>query len=109
MKKTIFTIKAMAAAAAIVITPISYAYSGQSPDTVLAADDGSQESLSTVKYRVKADMLNVRCGPDTSYPVIGTLAKKQTIQVRTISSGWAEFKFQGCTAYVSTRYLSKKK
>lgn len=108
MNKLSTKITAVFIAAALAAAPAFYADPTAALSTVLAAE-ASPAARTRVKYVVKADQLNVRCGPDTSYAVIGTLARRQKINVISISSGWARFKFQGCTAYVSTQYLSKPK
>lgn len=59
------------------------------------------------KYRVTASELVVRSGPGKSYDSLGSLKKGTTITVKSISSGWAKFKFAGQTAYVYSKYLAK--
>ncbi len=79
-------------------------------DTALAADAAAAKAGRAKKwYRVNTDTLNVRCSPDPNSPAIGTLTRGLEIKVSSIHHGWAKFKFQGCTAYVSRQYLKKIK
>ncbi len=108
MNKLTSKITAVFISAALAVIPVSYAELTAGPDTAMAAEV-SAAGRSWKKYVVKADQLNVRCGPAISYAVIGSLARSQKINVISISGGWAKIKFQGCTAYVSAQYLSKPK
>lgn len=108
MNKRFSTITAVMITAAMAAAPASYAYTAAGLMSVQAAE-AAPSSLPAAKYTVKADQLNVRCGPDTSYTVIGTLTRNMKINVISVNNGWAKFKFEGCTAYVSAQYLSKPK
>ena len=55
---------------------------------------------------VNASALNVRSGAGTNYKKIGTLHKGNKVTVISTSNGWSKIKFDGKTAYVSSKYLS---
>ena len=113
MNKQILTLTAALAAAALAAAPVSCLDSSikaQAAENQRAQVYAAGQSVKTYrKYRVKADIINVRCGPDTSYPVIGTLTRGQKIKALSVHDGWAQVRFAGVTAWVSTRYLSPAK
>ena len=89
------------------------------PDTT-SIDSIKKESLNTTisePYLVNAktstismkttENLNVRSGAGTKYKKIGLLKKGQKINITSISNNWAKFTYNGKTAYVSAKYLSK--
>lgn len=49
--------------------------------------------------------VNVRSGPATTYPVLGTLAQGASISGSPTASGWVQVTFKGATGYVSGTYL----
>ncbi len=106
MKKHILTISV---AAAMLAVPLFGASAIKAP---VVAAEASAKPANAGKYYVTSDVLNVRSGPGTNYPVIGSLT--QGLKVRVISvigekgNRWAKIKFEGLTAYVSRRYLAKK-
>lgn len=108
MKKHILTISV---AAAMLAVPVFEASAIKAPVAASAAE-ASAKPANAGKYYVTSDVLNVRSGPGTNYPVIGSLT--QGLKVRVISvigdkgNRWAKIKFEGLTAYVSRRYLAKK-
>ena len=55
---------------------------------------------------VNTSSLNVRSGAGTNYKKIGTLHKGNKVTVISTSNGWSKIKFDGKTAYVSSKYLS---
>lgn len=56
-------------------------------------------------YEVTATRLNVRASRTTDARVVGTINKGQKIEVEDINASWATIKYNGKTAYVSTRFL----
>ena len=64
------------------------------------------EVVSTTTYTCTTYALNVRSGPSTSYRSIGTLKKGDRIEVIRITNDFAEFKYNGSTAYASVKYLA---
>ena len=44
----------------------------------------------------------------TGYAVVGSLFKNDIVKVKSISEGWAKFKYDGQWRYVSATYLKKK-
>lgn len=55
---------------------------------------------------VNTSALNVRIGSGTSYKKVGTLYKDSKVIVISTSNGWSKIKFDGKTAYISSKYLS---
>ena len=58
---------------------------------------------------VTADTLNVRSGAGTSYTVLGTLSKGKAVTVTGQNGDWYKISYNGKTAYVSKKYISKTK
>ena len=53
--------------------------------------------------------VNIRKGADTSYEKVGLLKKGKSITRTAIgSNGWSKVSYNGTTAYVASKYLSKK-
>jgi len=50
--------------------------------------------------------LNVRSGPGTQHPVIGTLAGGETVDVGSCSGSWCQVRFGGGTGFASQNYLA---
>ena len=67
----------------------------------------TQQSATTTYICTSAEVLNIRKGPNTSSEVLGTIIPKQTIEVYSISNGWAKVKYNGKTAYASAKYLER--
>ena len=60
------------------------------------------------RYEVVSNsMLNIRNQPSSAGGVVGALSPKTHINVIHLVDGWAEFLFNGKTAYVSLKYLKK--
>ena len=85
------------------------------PDT--PSDTDKDDSLGTTpekdkttKYECTANSaLNIRSGPGTNYSVIGTASPGQTINVYSITDGWAKIKWtNNLTAYCSEKYIEKQ-
>jgi uncharacterized protein YgiM (DUF1202 family) len=51
--------------------------------------------------------LNIRSGPSTTTDVLGGLFRGQTVTAISSSRGWTKIFYDGSTAYVATRYLTK--
>ncbi len=59
----------------------------------------------TVTYKVTASKLNVRSGAGTTYGIIGSVVKDQTLSVVSKSGSWYKINYNGCTGYVSSDYV----
>ena len=85
---------------------------GLSENMVISSIGETQDvqvlGLFTTKYIVTANVLNIRSGPGTGYAVVGSLFKNDIVKVKSISEGWAKFKYDGQWRYVSATYLKKK-
>ena len=51
--------------------------------------------------------LNVRAKPSTSAKIVGSLHRGQTVKSTSDSNGWTTITYQGKTAYVASRYVTK--
>jgi uncharacterized protein YgiM (DUF1202 family) len=51
--------------------------------------------------------VNIRSGPSTQTDILGGLFRGQTVTAISSSQGWTKIKYDGLTAYVATRYLTK--
>ena len=65
-----------------------------------AASDTFTGIVATNKSR-----LNIRAGAGTNFPIIGTLAKGEKVQLKNGSSGW--YKLADRNGYVSANYIKK--
>jgi L,D-peptidoglycan transpeptidase YkuD (ErfK/YbiS/YcfS/YnhG family) len=59
----------------------------------------------TVTYKVTASKSNVRSGAGTTYGIIGSVAKGQTLSVMSKSGSWYKINYNGRTGYVSSDYV----
>nr|WP_308201911.1 SH3 domain-containing protein [Priestia megaterium] len=59
----------------------------------------------TVTYKVTASKLNVRSGAGTTYGIIGSVVKGQTLSVMSKSGSWYKINYNGRTGYVSSDYV----
>ena len=68
---------------------------------------GNQEKAyaATVTYKVTASKLNVRSGAGTTYGIIGSVVKGQTLSVVSKSGSWYKINYNGRTGYVSSDYV----
>ncbi|MGG1072522.1 SH3 domain-containing protein [Priestia megaterium] len=68
---------------------------------------GNQEKAyaATVTYKVMASKLNVRSGAGTTYGIIGSVVKGQTLSVMSKSGSWYKINYNGRTGYVSSDYV----
>ena len=51
--------------------------------------------------------VNIRSGPSTQTDILGGLFRGQTVTAISSSRGWTKINYDGSTAYVATRYLTK--
>ena len=51
--------------------------------------------------------LNVRAKPNTQATIVGSLHRGQTVKARSDAAGWTKITYEGKTAYVSSRYLTR--
>lgn len=72
-------------------------------------DNTTPPSEKTTKYVVTASSLNIRKEPNTSSEILGTFSNGDTVNVYSITSGWAKISYDGNTAYVSSKYIKKYK
>jgi len=63
------------------------------------------EQTKTGKVNTPGSTLNVRSGPGTGNPVIGSLTHNQSITITGESSGWYKISFSGKTGYVSAAFV----
>ncbi|MCM3774162.1 SH3 domain-containing protein [Priestia aryabhattai] len=59
----------------------------------------------TVTYKVTASKLNVRSGAGTTYGIIGSVVKDQTLSVVSKNGSWYKINYNGRTGYVSSDYV----
>lgn len=64
------------------------------------------KTINTTTYTTTTS-LNVRKGAGTKYSKIGTLAKGQSVEVISISNGWAKISYNKGTAYIGANYIKK--
>jgi murein DD-endopeptidase MepM/ murein hydrolase activator NlpD len=81
--------------------PLPYAYAD------LAPLEGPPPPAPLKAYRIAASSLNVRSGPGTAYPILGTAALGQTYASTEQSGGWARIWFAGNTGWCSGAYLTE--
>lgn len=135
MRKNIMKFGTMALAASMMLTPATSVFAAdESQETVIAAEENANNEntatdnnintntdengdygiettgLITTAYVVNASSVNVRSGRGTSYSIIGSIGKGQTVNVynNSLSNGWVKIKFAGDVGYVYSKYLTKK-
>ena len=57
--------------------------------------------------RFVTDTINVRDNPGTDSAIIGSLTKRDSIQVQSVNGKWAQIQYNGTVAYVAAEYLSE--
>lgn len=74
-------------------------------------DNNNNNNQKTTTYYVKTNgvNLNVRSNASTSASVVGKLSNGSSVEVFSISGGWAKIKFGNSIGYVSSTYLTKTK
>ena len=81
-------------------------------DETFDEDDYGVEptGIITTPYKVTASAINIRSGRGTSYSIIGTVSKGQTVDVynNSLSKGWVKVKFSGSVGYAYAKYNKKK-
>jgi len=87
---------ALTATLATAVTP-GFGSIGGNQDKAYAA--------ATVTYKVTASKLNVRSGAGTTYGIIGSVVKGQTLSVMSKSGSWYKINYNGRTGYVSSDYV----
>lgn len=135
MRKNMMKFGTMALAASMMLTPATSVFAAdESQETVIAAEENANDldmatdnninantdengdygvettGLITTAYVVNASAVNVRSGRGTSYSIIGSIGKGQTVNVynNSLSNGWVKIKFAGDVGYVYAKYLTKK-
>ena len=63
--------------------------------------------LFTTKYYVSAKKTTIKSGPGTNYSSMGTLYKNDVLWVKSISNGWAKFKWNSKWAYISASSIKR--
>ncbi|KRD88231.1 hypothetical protein ASE51_25740 [Bacillus sp. Root147] len=63
------------------------------------------KAYAAVTYKVTASKLNVRSGAGTTYGIIGSVVKGQTLSVVSKSGSWYKINYNGRTGYVSSEYV----
>lgn len=81
--------------------PLVYTYAGLTPL------EGPPPPSPLKAYRIATSTLNVRSGPGTAYPILGTAASGQTYVSPEQSNGWARIWFAGNTGWCSGAYLTQ--
>lgn len=70
---------------------------------------GSSSNVeNTTKYTVNTDSLNVRASASASSTCLGSVKRGQTVEVYSISNGWAKIKYNNGIAYVNASYIVKQ-
>lgn len=75
--------------------------------TVVVAPKVNTE-VTTTYYCTASDVLNIRSSPNKDAKVIGTIKKRQSVQVYNIVNGYAKFKYGSGYGYASIKYLNKQ-
>ena len=90
-------------------TSTGAASSGEQNNAVSATAGTEQAGSSEVKvgYVEVNTWLNVRTGPGTNYQRIGKLYRNDKVEILETQNGWHKIKWQGSTAWVCARYVSK--
>ena len=72
------------------------------------SDSGEVKEMEIPYYAevtTQSGKLNVRSGPDTEYGKIGTVAKGETVVVKSHGADWDFINYNGLQGYVSNQYL----
>ncbi len=84
------------------------ASSGEQSSAVSAAGaEAASSGALSIGYVEVNTWLNVRKGPGTSYARIGKLYRNDKVEILETQNGWHKIKWQGSTAWVCARYVSK--
>jgi len=74
----------------------------QTSQEIKSAVKDVKEQIVNFKYKVSANKLNIRSGPSTSYPVVGSLSKGKSVSVEEVKEKFARI---GKDKWVSMNYL----
>jgi predicted double-glycine peptidase len=84
------------------------ASSGEQSSAVSAAGtEATTAGALSIGYVEVNTWLNVRKGPGTSYARIGKLYRNDKVEILETQNGWHKIKWQGASAWVCARYVSK--
>ncbi|PEK99730.1 hypothetical protein CN601_22945 [Bacillus sp. AFS017336] len=64
-------------------------------------------SENTNTYKSSGNGVRIRSGAGTSYQILGSVNKGQSIEVISYSNGWYKVKVNGITGYMSATYVEK--
>lgn len=70
----------------------------------LSVSDSAEGSFGT--GTVTGDDVRIRSGPGTSYDILGTRSKGDSLEVTGVSGGWYKIALNGSDGYISSTYLS---
>jgi len=101
LKKSIDSIKNSADEAKATVTEATNTITATSNEIKNAVND-VKKKIVKLQYKVRANKLNVRDGPGTSYNNVGTLSKGETVTVYEINDIWARI---GDKKWCSLKYL----
>lgn len=76
----------------------------RSPSYYLISKKQPKLTLIDRVLSVIADKLNVRSGAGTSYSILGSLSKGQTVESVGTTGSWDKIKYQNTYGYISTQY-----
>ena len=79
-------------------------YTGYMSAEYLSMSDSAEADLGT--GTVTGSDVRLRSGPGTSYDILGTRGRGDTLQVTGVSGAWYKVSVNGSTAYISSTYLS---
>ena len=84
---------------------VSYkSFTGYMSAEYLSLSDSADGSFGTGS--VTGNDVRLRSGPGTSYDVLGTRSKGETLEVTGVSGSWYKVDLNGSTGYISSTYLS---
>ncbi len=89
MKKKLMTIALSALLTVGLLTPVSTPV----------------EASTYYKAEVTTNILNVRSGPSTAYPIVGTAKLGQTFSAQHTTASWTKINFNGTSRYVSSAFI----
>ena len=98
-------IKGKKALFSMIVTAAFMASSITTPADAIKKDTVLESKKITTMEVFGTSNLNIRTGSSTKYKRIGYAKKGQTVEVISISKGWAKISYKGSTAYVSAKYL----
>lgn len=66
----------------------------------------SEKTVTTEKVTIEVDILNVRSGPSTEFPVIGQLTKGTQVEVIAVEQGWYQIHFSEKEGWITSQFAS---